>query len=359
VFEPGEPYRFRIVAYNSKSNSALSKVVSIQLPSDQERSYNVLKLSSPKIISILCSNTTSTTVLEWEATKKQYTGVEGFKIFYVETDDDETPTKQFIVDSPSAFQYTIAKTRVNTHFYVYMQAYNGKTFSSYSKRHYCPSKEVAISQDMPTSYSEIEDKKVIEDSVSDRDIAFLIAGATFVFIALSLATSGIFYRKALASQLKQVDCKDGNSKQFHSQICAKVVNHIKKTQLGSTDPFPDDRDDPYSCQISDEMLTTEEYYRYNLPENQYFHHQQTLDTPDQTQKPLYDFDNLDHCMATGMASLHWPGTMFGQVDTKKDDIKDSEESSCLVQKSQELDSSRDEITTLPDNRPEKVENFSE
>jgi len=257
--------------------------------------------------------------------------VEGYKIFYVETDDDETPTKQYRVDDPYTYEYVIDKTLPTTHFYVYMQAFSGSTLSPYSKRYYCPSKKVAMSSSLTvTPYTNVP-AQMSKSTVSDRDKAFLIAGATFAFVALVLAASGICYRKALTNQLKQVECRDGNSRQFHSQICAKVANHIKRSQLAQ--PPSDlhqqdfDEDDEELYQIPE----TGQYYMSNANENCNSNHQiyQHITKNLEPVDYLSNGDDQHHCMATGMASLNWSGTMFGA--SAKDSRKAAKESDALIE----------------------------
>lgn len=338
--DKGQLYKFKVIAYNSKNQSVSSKVETIELPSEQERTFHVQKLPAPRIIEIGCSNETSETLLEWEANKRHYVA-EGYKIFYVETDDDETPTKQFIVSNPRTHKYSIKKTLTNTHFYVYMQAFSGNTLSPYSKRHYCPSKKIAMSSVMtvtPFSVDKDSNAVITSDTVSDRDKAVFIAGATFAFVALILAASGFCYKKALTNQLKQAECRDGSSKQFHSQICAKVAHHIKKTHLQvPSDPYLDqDFDNELSpChQLPNgtEMGSLEEQYYLctdqRITNNDLGHYQQEQHyssmnfelplEPHISQTSVYTSrgDDQHHCMATGMASLNWPGRMFGAAQTK-------------------------------------------
>ena len=130
--------------------------------------------------------------------------------------------------------------------------------------------------------------KIKEPEPVNYDMAYFITGMTLGFVVLILAISGIVYRHKLTDQRKRFELEDKN---FHHQVCDKVVNHLRKSQQNP--PV-----DLFSKSCSNHTNSLNNKPESNCSSLNYRHKVKS-----EEQEKMLDMSL--HCAATGVAQLPW------------------------------------------------------
>jgi len=298
--QPSVTYSFHLIAINKYGDSAPG-YASTKIPKRKQPNRYIIP---PELIDVMFVQNNTKLKIKWK-----YDGdvkdIYQFEIIYEELNykNPEKPLKKkkrkncFVVSLDSR-EYFWDSIRPKKLFQIKMKAHsrlNGLSPDSnlfQCNKTKCVNVYEIWSEINKNSTWEDQDRdlvfKIKEPEPVNYDMAYFITGMTLGFVVLILAISGIVYRHKLTDQRKRFELEDKN---FHHQVCDKVVNHLRKSQQNP--PV-----DLFSKSCSNHTNSLNNKPESNCSSLNYRHKVKS-----EEQEKMLDMSL--HCAATGVAQLPW------------------------------------------------------